>query len=157
MKKYLYVWLLPFVWGACSLLSLQFPGDEYALYAISSMAGTWIAFVINLQGHPNDAVFWLSITITGMSVMALLGLWLKFIKLKPWVWLCIYIIAAIIICITTIFSYPSLEKALSKNGSYWAYIFSSLNMAMYASVILGSIAAGIKKTANKISAKKEIE
>ena len=155
IKKYMYVWLLPLIWAASSLLSLRFPGDEYGLYAASSMAGTWIVFIIKPQGAPHDAVFWLTITTTGIVVMTLAGLWLKFIKIKPWIWFGLYITSAVFFCLYALFSYPSLEKAISKNGSLWAYIFSSLNIGLYASVILSSIWIAIKKQRLKHSQKKQ--
>ena len=32
-RRHVYLWLVPLAWTACSLLSFQFPGDEYGLYA----------------------------------------------------------------------------------------------------------------------------
>lgn len=49
----------------------------------------------------------------------------------------------------TINSYQSIERALGKNGSWWAYIFGSLNLGLYASVILSVIITLIVKLFEK--------
>ncbi|MHC4087877.1 MAG: hypothetical protein ACYSU3_17690 [Planctomycetota bacterium] len=145
MKKYLYVWLLPLLWSTCSLLSFQFPGDEYAIYAVSSMAGTWAVVLFNIQGDIHDFSFRGTITTTGIVVMLITGFILAKLRVKIKLWFVLYITLAAVILATTINSYPSIEKALSKNGSWWAYIFGSLNLGLYASVILSVIITLIVK------------
>jgi len=142
-NKYIYVWLLPLVWAACSVLSFRFPGDEYALYAISSMIGTWVVMVIDMPGDIHHPAFWISITVTGAIIMSLVGLGMSVLRTKIKLWLILYIVASVIFFIVTLSSYPSIEKALSKNGSWWAYIFSSLNMGMYVSVVLCATTSGL--------------
>lgn len=148
-NKYIYVWLLPLVWATCSVLSFQFPGDEYALYAISSMIGTWVVMVIDMPGDIHHPAFWVSITVTGAIIMSLVGLGMSVLRTKIKLWVILYIVSTIIFFIVTLSSYPSMEKALSKNGSWWAYIFSSLNMGMYASVVLCGIINGITRIIKK--------
>lgn len=145
MKKYVYVWLLPLLWSICSLLSFQFPGDEYAIYAVSSMAGTWAVFLLNIQGDIHDFAFRGTITTTGIIVMLIASFILAKLRVKIKLWLVLYITLAALILVMTINSYPSIEKALSKNGSWWAYIFGSLNLGLYASVILSVIITLIVK------------
>ena len=67
------------------------------------------------------------------------------LRVKIKLWLVLYITLAALILVMTINSYPSIEKALSKNGSWWAYIFGSLNLGLYASVILSVIITLIVK------------
>ena len=64
-------------------------------------------------------------------------------------WFVLYITLAAVALVVMIGSYPSIEKALSKNGSLWAYIFGSLNLGLYASVILSAIITLIVKLVEK--------
>ncbi|MHC4694722.1 MAG: hypothetical protein ACYS67_18445 [Planctomycetota bacterium] len=149
MKKYVYVWLLPLLWSVCSLLSFEFPGDEYGIYAVSSMAGTWALFLFNIQGDIHKFAFRGTITATGIIVILIAGFILAKLRVKLKLWFALYITLAVVIMVLTINSYPSFEKALSKNGSLWAYIFGSLNMGLYASVILSVIITLVVKLFKK--------
>ena len=120
MKKYVFVWLVPLLWSVCSLVSFEFPGDEYGIYALSSMAGTWMVILFKIQGDIHDFVFRGTITATGAVVMLLAGLILHKLRVKIKLWLVIYILAAVVFFVTALCNYPSIEKALSKNGSWWA-------------------------------------
>ena len=145
MKKYLFVWLIPVLWSASSLLSLNWPGDEYGLYAVSSLAGTWIVFLVKPGGSPHDMAFWLPITVCGILVMSICGFVLSLLKASLKVWIPVYLLSAVALCVLAVCSYPSFEKAMSKNGSLWAYIFSSMNIGLYVSVIFTAIISGILK------------
>lgn len=145
MRKYLYTWLVPLLWAVSSLLSLRFPGDEYGLYTVSSIAGVWGYLLFRPSGSPSNTLFWLTITIAGMLVMSVFGFVLSKLRAKIVLFGAIYAAAAIVFCVFLICSYPSFEKAISKNGSLWAYVFSSMNLGLYVSVILTAIISGISK------------
>ena len=149
MKKYVYVWLLPLLWSICSLLSFQFPGDEYAIYAVTSMAGTWAVILFKIQGDIHDFAFRGTITITGAIVMLTAGILLAKLRVKMRLWFVIYIIAAVVFLVVSLSNYPTIEKALSKNGSWWAYILGSINMGLYVSVVLSMIITLIIKLVKK--------
>lgn len=103
------------------------------------MAGTWAVFLLNIQGDIHKFAFRGTITATGIIVMLIMGFILDKLRVKMKLWIVLYITLAALILVITISSYPSIEKALSKNGSWWAYMFGSLNLGLYASVILSAI------------------
>ncbi|MBI9016928.1 MAG: hypothetical protein JEZ07_06680 [Phycisphaerae bacterium] len=105
------------------------------MYAVSSIAGAWSLL---LAGNSSSIPVWL-ITITGMITMAIFAFIIKLLRVKLILWFILYALAAVAFFTWAIFSYPSIERALGKNGSWWAYIFSSLNMGLYASVLLSAI------------------
>ena len=82
-------------------------------------------------------------------VMLIMGFILAKLRVKMKLWFVLYITLAAVILAITINSYPSIEKAMSKNGSWWAYIFGSLNLGLYASVILSVIITLIVKLFEK--------
>ena len=87
--------------------------------------------------------------------MALIGWGLSALRVKIKLWLILHICAAVAFFLLAVLSYPSIEKALSKNGSWWAYVFSSLNMGLYASVIFSSIITGILRIIQKKKSAKD--
>jgi len=149
MKKYLFVWLLPLIWTICSLLSFRFPGDEYALYVISSIAGVWITFVVQLA-NINSPFFLFVVTTVGALVMAVVGFLLAKLRIKLSLWLICFVISAVVICIVTINSYPSFDRAIRKNGSLFAYIFSSINLGLYCAVVLSAIIQPLCRLSKKL-------
>ena len=120
------------------------------------MAGTWAVFLLNIQGDIHKFAFRGTITTAGIIVMLITGFILAKLRVKMKLWFTLYITLVVVILAITINSYPSIEKALSKNGSWWAYIFGSLNLGLYASVILSVIITLIIKLfeKNKISSYK---
>ena len=82
--------------------------------------------------------------------MLIAGLIMAKLRVRLWLWASLYVLAAAIIFTMTVNSYPSIEKALSKNGSWWAYVWGSTNMGLYVSVILASMITIIIRITNKI-------
>ena len=64
-------------------------------------------------------------------------------------WATLFVFFFGIILFWSINTYPTLEKALRKNGSWWAYIFFSINIAIYISVLLSAMVTGGIRIRNK--------
>jgi hypothetical protein len=63
-----FLFALPAGWAALSLLHFHFPGDEYGLWAVSSMAGTWITFLLPSVGDIHQPWIRFSVAATGALV-----------------------------------------------------------------------------------------
>jgi len=72
MKNRFFIWIIPVIWAACSLIHFNFPGDEYYLYAFASIAGSWIVFIISF-GDIHNPVVPISIALTGAIIMLGIG------------------------------------------------------------------------------------
>ncbi len=68
-KRLSYTFLLPALWGVCSFLGYFHPGDEYGLWALSSMAGIWIAYFIKI-GDIHNLMIPAGIALTGSGAPA---------------------------------------------------------------------------------------
>ncbi len=133
-RGWFFVWLLPLLWMVTSVLSFQWPGDEYGLWSFGSLAGLWIVYLIgNIGNTARIAIF---VIIAGSVSMVPLGLLLDMLRVRRRLWLLLYLLFAAGICVTALASFPSLSKAISKNGSITAYVLFSLNMGMYAAIIV---------------------
>lgn len=136
-----YRWLLPVLWGTVSYLHHMVPGDEHGLWLLSSAAGSWISPVLFLSHVSKPMMAW-AIAGTGAVVMMGVGALLDRWRVNRGVWLVLQGICSVIILVLMIASYPSIKRAISKNGSWSAYLCSSFLLGMYVSVILASVVTG---------------
>jgi hypothetical protein len=76
---------------------------------------------------------------TGLPLLALVGFGVDKLQINRWLWLILWILFSAVIFLFGINQYPTIEKALSKNGSWTAYIACSLNIALYSSTVFSVI------------------
>jgi hypothetical protein len=138
--RWFFVLLVPLAWGGCSLVHFQFPGDEYAMYFISSMAGAWLCIFVRIGDIHQWWIPW-SVAATGASVMAGVGWALMRLAASHWLWLALWAGSTLGLLALMISEYPSLERALSKNGSWWAYVCSAALMGSYVASALSLVLA----------------
>ncbi len=133
-----YVWLLPLLCGTCSLLHSQYPGDENAMWIIGSLPGLWIApFAFLVQDAKSAAPLLIALALA--AAMLPVGLAMDFFRIRKTLWAVLFGLFSIAILLLSVLSYPSIERAINKNGSWWAYIFFSINFGVYTSVIISAI------------------
>ncbi|UCG57011.1 MAG: hypothetical protein JSU70_19365 [Phycisphaerales bacterium] len=137
-----FLWLLPLFWGVCSYVHHSYPGDENAMWLLSSAAGLWIAPFAFL-GSASKAAIALFIAFAGAVVMSAIGFVMDRFHISRALWITLFLMSALAIFGAAILSYPSIERAISKNGSWWAYILFSINIGVYVSIILSVILRGI--------------
>ncbi|MFH1716011.1 MAG: hypothetical protein ABIF19_01560 [Planctomycetota bacterium] len=143
-----YVWLLPLIWGVCSYAHHNYPGDENAMWLISSAAGSWLAPFAFVAGASKQAVA-LAIALAGALVIGAAGFAMDWFRVRKLLWAILFVFCSSAIFVTAIMSYPSIERAISKNGSLWAYILFSINIGIYASIILSVCATLIVRVARR--------
>jgi hypothetical protein len=132
-----YVWVLPLVWGVCSYVHHNYPGDENAMWLLSSAAGLWVAPVAFVGGASKDVIA-IAIALAGALVMGAIGSALDCLRVRKLLWAILLLICTATVFVVAIMSYPSLERAISKNGSWWAYVLFSVNIGIYVSVLLSA-------------------
>ena len=128
-RRWLFVWLLPLMWLIQSWASSHHSGDEHGMFLVSALAAAWIALLIDLPAGLRSQVPY--ILLAGALSFAVLGLVLDLLRASFRVWRVLFVLAAVAVCVTLIASFPSYDKAISKNGSLLAYVFFSLNAALY--------------------------
>ena len=154
-RKYYFLFVLPVLWACVSVLQYRFPGDEYGLYAVGSAVGTWIYFLVP-PGDVNRLLFPLIPAVTGVAVMAVAGWVLDWLRGRRLVFWITWIVSVTALFLFMIFSYPSLDKAISKNGSLWAYLLAAVNMGVYAAggfTLLAALLTKIWKRLKSLSNK----
>lgn len=135
--RWLYVWLLPLVWTGVAWANFYHPGDEYGGFVVGSLAGVWIALVVKMTGSPNNMLP--PLLMAGATTVALAGLMLDLLRVRWQYWSVLMLGAAMLLFAWSFGSYPSVQRALSKNGSIQAYIFPSINLGIYFASIVSII------------------
>ena len=139
--RWFHTLLVPLAWAGCSLVHYRHPGDEYAMYAISSIAGSWVLFLVPV-GDIHNLLIPISVALVGGTVMAGLGWGLSGLRVRPVLWGILFVVASVTLLMLSINAYPSIERALAKNGSWWAYACSSIEVGMYAAGLLSALVTG---------------
>jgi len=137
-----FVWLLPILWAGCSIGQYLYPGDDYFMYAYGSIAGTWIAFVIDV-GDPKNPAIPISIALVGAAVMASAGLLMDRAGASRRVWWIVFGVSACALFGALIMPPGALDRAGSKNVALLTYAFFSVNIGIYLSLLITLAGAGI--------------
>jgi len=130
--RHLLVWLVPALWTACAFGSWRHPGDEYGLFGVSMLISICLVFLLNF-GHLSEV--YLFLIATGAVPMAAFGFMLDRLPISRRFWAAVYIVASVGLFAWGLSSFPSLEKAISKNGSISAYAYCAANLGIYVSVL----------------------
>jgi hypothetical protein len=144
--RWLYAWLLPVVWTAVAWSNFAYPGDEYGGFGLGSLAGLWIIAIIDSITDPNRMLP--LILIAGAVTVAAAGALMDKLRV-PWIpFLVLWMGAAAALFLWWFVSFPSVERALAKNGSYQAYVLPSINIGLYIATITMLLATSIYRVAH---------
>jgi len=130
--RHLLVWLVPALWTACAFGSWRHPGDEYGLLGVSMLISIWLVMLVH-SNNLSQAI--LPLIAAGAVPMAVFGFLLDRLPVSRRLWAAVYIVASVALFAWGLSSFPSLEKAIAKNGSISAYAFCAANLGMYVSVL----------------------
>lgn len=133
-----YVWVLPVLWAGCAVAQYRFPGDENAFAAVSSIPALWAALFLLAARVPKESIPVL-VVLAGVPVMAGIGWVMDRVRVRKIPWAGLYLVTGLAVLYVVLRSFPSREKAISKNGSLGAYILLSANLGLYLSVPLSVV------------------
>jgi len=140
--KHFYVMFIPAVWLIAAVTSFYHPGDEYAMFFVSSMAGSWRFFLMSSSsGHPSDMLF--SILVIGGVTLAVVGFVMDRAKIAKRIWIMLFAGCFAALVASSILGHPSYHRAIQKNGSLTAYVSAAFNIGIYFSIVLAFAGKGI--------------
>ncbi len=139
-----FVWVLPILWGACSLAQSRVPGDEYGFYVVSSLPAVWIAPLL-LLGHVSFEAMVVPVLLAGAPVLAGLGWVMDRLQVGKVLWVVLDLGGGLAVLFLTLHSFPRLERAVGKNGSLGAYLVLSACVGLYLSVILSIVLTSLAR------------
>lgn len=99
-------------------------------------------------GHLRD-VLWI-IILTGAAILAVLGFVMDRLRVSKRVWGALFGLSFAFLLLYSLSQYPSLKRAISKNGSITAYAAAACNIGLYLSIILSLIFKGIAALIRRI-------
>lgn len=138
-RSWLLVWLVPALWLANSYVSSEHPGDEYGMFFVGALAGSWLVMIFGNAGTVQQAMF--HVLILGTIVMAAMGLLLTLLRASRVLWIATLVLVAAAIVTQSLLSYPSLQRAISKNGSITAYVCLGVNFGSYVATVVSLVVA----------------
>jgi hypothetical protein len=103
------------------------------MFAVSVLASIWLALVLDF-GHLSEV--YLLLIAAGALPMASFGFILDRLPVSRRLWSPFYIVASVGWFVWMLWQFPTLERAIAKNGSISAYAFCASNLGLYASVLL---------------------
>ena len=133
--------VLPVIWATAALTSYFHPGDEYGIFVIGSLAGSWVCFLIPDVGHLRD-LLWL-ILLIGAAILGVLGFLMDRLRMSRRLWGVMFGLCFLSILVLGLMQHPSLDQAIRKNGSITAYAAGACNIGLYFSVILAFVVKAI--------------
>lgn len=145
--------LLPLIWGAGALIGFAHPGDEYGLWFVSSLAGTWLTIILHvndlLPGDIHHPLLLISAVTTGVLVMLGAGYGMDRLRVSKVLWALLYLVLGGALLAWSVGSYPSIREALNKNGSWIAYIAAASNAGITLSVVLSFVVTALARWAGR--------
>lgn len=134
--------LLPGLWLLITLGSYRYPGDEYGMLVGGSIAGFWPLMLWQPFGLTLDRAMPVVLGV-GTTVVFLLGWFADWWRVRVWLWLALWAPFAVVFAFWMLSSYPTLARAISKNGSIAAYVLCSANLALYLTVLAAIVVTPI--------------
>lgn len=126
--------LLPIWFLAFTLLAATAPGHGWQLFAIGAIPGVWAAF---LFGAGEGLLGWLAPTlIVGVPMMWFLGRLLDRLYADVRLWLIAAVLTSAAAGFLMLQSYTHLDSAFERHGSFWAFLFCSLQLGSYGATLL---------------------
>ncbi len=141
-----YLAVLPALWSIGSLVHFHFPGDEYGLWVLGSIAGSWVAFIMPNTGDIHHWTLRAAVVGTGALTMFGAGALLLWLKVPIRAWIAGWLVSAPAMLALSLRGVSSFADALAKNGSWTAYgLFASLAAATLTTalcILAGAVAQG---------------
>jgi len=140
-KRLFYVWFLPLLWIAFSIMSFFYSGDEHGCFAIGATAGTWIRFLYQFDTL-GQALF--PVLITGGIILGLTGIIMDWLGVKKKLWLSLFVLFLVVFFVLAVSQFESYEHIRSKHRSILAIVFCVCNLSIYAAIIFSLIINALK-------------
>lgn len=132
-SRLFYLWLLPPLWGIFTVISFFYSGDEHALFAYGSLAGTWICFLYEFNTLEQALI---PVLATGAVILALIGLLLDWLRVKKRLWLFVFVLIAVLLFLFQFSMYGSIERIRGKHGSVLGLVIVACNWGIYGAMML---------------------
>lgn len=127
--RWLYSWFLPLLWTTVAWNNFYYPGDEYSGFFFGgSLAGLWILAILGSAGSVQQTA--VLVVAAGSMTVAVAGWLLDKLRVSFVPWALLSLASAAGLCAWSLSRFPTLERALAKNGSYEAYVLPALNVGL---------------------------
>jgi len=131
-----FVWMLPALWAACSLLQHRFPGRVWFLRRLRD-PGIWsLPFVFRSVSIHNAAPY---VALAGAPLVAAVGLAMDRVRVRKALWMVLWGATAVAAFCVVLMSFPSMDRAIRKNGSLLAYVLLAATIGLYGASVFSLV------------------
>jgi len=130
--------LLPAVWGVGCLIGFGNPGDEYGLFALGSILGTWPLMLADSSlalGLP---------LVAGCVLMCGAGRLLEALSANRSMWLWTWLVVGVATYAFLLAQFETIDAAVAKNGSLGAYMAFASQLGTYVATVLTLLVAAVR-------------
>ncbi len=150
-RQRFFAWYLPAVWTIVAWNNFAHPGDEYGGLVAGTLAGLWILLFVGPIGDVRGT--FLLVLAAGAPTVALAGWGLDKLRTPRAAWLALSLTLAGGLLLQAFASFPSIERALAKNGSYEAYILPAVNLGLTAATVSMILVVGLIRLVQRLRAR----
>ena len=129
-----YVWLLPLLWAFFTVISFFRSGDEHGCFFIGALAGTWIGYFCRFDSMASALP---AVLTTGVIIIGLAGGLMDLLSVGKRLWFMVFVLLWVGMVSVCARQYESFDHIANKHGSVLAPASLVLNLALYASIVLG--------------------
>jgi len=143
-----FVVLVPAFWLTATMVSWKHPGDGYGLYAVGLVPALWLVPFLEWD-HLREVL--VHAFVSGAVTMGLVGWVMDLLGLWRMAWVVVWGVAAAGLTMLALSQYPTLERAIAKNGSLTAYVASASNLATFVTCVLFLLVGGYVRLVRGVS------
>jgi hypothetical protein len=130
--------LLPAVWAVGCLVGFGNPGDEYGLFVLGSILGTWTLILSN--SNPGLVLPLL----VGCALLYGAGRLLESLSANRNLWLATWLILGLSSYVFVVNQFTSITAAVEKNGTHGAYVAFASQLGVYVATTLTLLVAAVR-------------
>jgi hypothetical protein len=90
------------------------------------------------------------IALAGAPLVALVGLAMDWVRVRKRLWGILWLGVGIAVFCAVLFSFPSIDRAIRKNGSIMAYVLLGVTVGLYAASLLSLVGTGAWRIAKRL-------
>jgi hypothetical protein len=144
MRRLRFLWLLPLLWALVMVGARIHRGDEYGKFLIAALPA-WPLGLLFRELVPWRTTMLVDAWICGIPLLALIGWGMDRARASLGLFLATWLVLAAVMAFAGVREHATLGKAISKNGSLWAYVFSGLGFMAPVAAFLALVLALMRR------------
>ena len=122
---------MPLVWVPTAIRNFEHCGDEYGGFLLGSLPAFWMGPFLSAMSINSPKTMMPPLIVAGALTVLAAGAILDLLRVRWSIWFALWIIIALSFFAQWFGGFPSVERALAKNGSYDTYVVTCTNLGLW--------------------------